>query len=68
MHDVLDNLKRFLHPYEQIEILNYTTIYFLPILERKLPGGMETMTGNKNNGFDNDVGEYTIKLRDHMAY
>lgn len=62
MHDVLDNLKKFLHPFELTEIQNYPTIYFLPVLDRKMPGGMEGPRGNRNNGFDNEAGEYQFKM------
>lgn len=68
MHDVLDNLKKYLHDFELTEILNYPTIYFFPILDRKMPNGMEPPRGNKNNNFDNDAGEYQFRLWDHIGY
>ena len=33
-----------------------------------MPGGMEGPWGNRNNGFDNEAGEYQFKLRDHILY
>lgn len=68
MHDVIDHLKWYLHTFEITEIANYHRIYFLPILEWKCPGGMELPWGTKNDGFDNDVGEYLYNIWDHIAY
>lgn len=68
MHDVLDHLKKYLHPFEITEITNYHWVYFFPILERKCPGGMELPWGTRNDSFDNDAGEYLYNIRDHIAY
>ena len=58
LNDVLDNLKKYIHPFEIEEIKNYPNIYFFPILDRKMPNGMEPPRGTRNNNFDNEAGEY----------
>lgn len=68
MHDVIDHLKWFLHPFEITEISNYHRVYFFPVLEWKCPGGMELPKGTWNANFDNDAGEYLFNIWDHIAY
>ena len=62
------NKCKLLTKYEMKEVLNYPTIYYLNILERKLNGGAEEPTGTHNNGYDNDQGEYLFVNHDHIAY
>lgn len=64
--ELLENLSKFLHPYEKTEILNYKDIYFFNILDRKMPEGMTPPSGAVNNGYDNQQGEYLFQLRDHI--
>ena len=66
--DVLNHLGKYLHKHEKHEIMSFDTIYYFPVLERKMPDGMEEPNGTKNNGYDNNNGEYIIKLHDHINY
>tara|TARA_B110000285_G_C15045703_1_gene574186 strand:- start:267 stop:548 length:282 start_codon:yes stop_codon:yes gene_type:complete len=55
-----------LNPYEQSEILNYETIYFLNI---KNPPKQPSESEEANNfGFDNDKNEYISEVGQHIAY
>lgn len=60
-------LSKYLLDYEKTEILEYDTVYFINLLERK---GSKLMTpdGPENGGFDNDKGEYICDVHDHIAY
>lgn len=59
---------KYLCKYEQTEVLNFPTIYYLNILERKLNGGAEEPNGTHNHGYDNDQGEYLFVNHDHINY
>mmetsp|Transcript_12905 Transcript_12905/g.12798 ORF Transcript_12905/g.12798 Transcript_12905/m.12798 type:complete len:181 (-) Transcript_12905:908-1450(-) len=65
---VLLTLNKFLLDFEKVEILDYDTVHYLNLLERKGNGGPQTPDGVDNNGFDNDKGEYICELNDHIAY
>lgn len=43
-------------------------MYFLNVLERKIPGGFNKPSGTKNFGFDNDNGDYLYEMHDHIDY
>lgn len=62
------NKFKILSKYEMKEVLNFPTIYYLNILERKLNGGVEEPTGTHNNGYDNEQGEYLFVNHDHINY
>ena len=59
--------QKFLLDYEKTEILDYDTIYFLPINDRKTNKNI-TPDGVENNGFDNDKNEYITQEGNHIAY
>ena len=59
---------KYLLDYEKGEILDYDTIFFLNLLERKQPGGIQSPDGAANNGFDNEHGDYLFEIHDHIAY
>lgn len=61
------HLSKFLLDLEKSEILDYDTIYYFNLLERK-GVGVATPDGVDNNGFDNDKGEYICDVHDHIAY
>lgn len=63
----LVHLSKYLLDYEKSEILEYETIYFINLLERK-GAGIVTPDGVENNGFDNDKGEYICDIHDHISY
>jgi dual specificity tyrosine-phosphorylation-regulated kinase 2/3/4 len=52
--------------YEKTEVLDYEHIYFLGsiLAAKKLQG----KPGKNNNGFDDDQGDYTVVLGDHLAF
>jgi serine/threonine protein kinase len=54
-----------LTPFEQAEILEYKHIYFVGAHAQKIHGLPHTP---KNNGYDDDRGDYTITMRDHLDY
>ena len=60
-------LSKFLLDYEKTEILDYDTVYYLNVLERKAKGA-NTPNGVDNNGFDNDKAEYICEEHNHIAY
>jgi dual specificity tyrosine-phosphorylation-regulated kinase 2/3/4 len=62
------HLSKYLLDCEKTEILEYDTIYYLNIMDRKGLGGLTTPDGVDNNGFDNDKGEYICEVHDHIAY
>jgi len=52
--------------YEQGEILDYPQVWFLGEAQNKL---MKTPSSNVNNfGYDDDRGDYNIKMHDHISY
>lgn len=54
---------------EKTEILEYETIYWININERKAQKGPPiTPDGIDNNGFDNDKNEYITEVGNHIAY
>jgi dual specificity tyrosine-phosphorylation-regulated kinase 2/3/4 len=66
--DLLEFHPKFLSSFEQKEVLKYPEVYFLNVLERKLNGGPEKLSGTHNHGYDNDQGEYQYVIHDHIAY
>lgn len=54
-----------LTPFEQAEVLEYKTVYFTGPLAQKIQG---LPHGPKNNGYDDDRGDYLIVMRDHLDY
>ena len=62
------NFSRHLLDFEKSEILEYDTIYFFPVTERKHAKALSTPDGVGNNGFDNDKDEYITKEGNHLAY
>jgi dual specificity tyrosine-phosphorylation-regulated kinase 2/3/4 len=61
------HLSKYLLDYEKTEILEYDTVYFINLLERK-GNKLTTPDGPENGGFDNDKGEYICDVHDHIAY
>ena len=55
------HLGKYMLDFEKSEILEYDTIYYLNILERK-NNGVASPEGVDNNGFDNDKNEYICEL------
>ena len=65
----LVHLSKYLMSIEKTEILEYETIYFLNVAERKQQGNrFSTPDGVENHGFDNDKGEYIAEMHEHIAY
>ena len=62
------HLSKNLLDYEKTEILEFDTIYYLNLLDRKGQSGVTTPDGVENNGFDNDKGEYICDVHDHISY
>ena len=57
---------KFLTTFEQNEIEEYETLYFLAENDQKFkPSNAERLI---NNGFDDDEGYYRIQKGDHIAY
>ncbi|KAG8344707.1 Protein kinase domain [Trypanosoma vivax] len=55
-----------LTPYEREEIQNYSEVYYAgQNCERKIPAPVE---GGHNKGYDDERGDYIIRMRDHIAY
>jgi dual specificity tyrosine-phosphorylation-regulated kinase 2/3/4 len=51
--------------YEQGEILDFQTVYYIgKLANKKKP----TVSNQNNFGFDDDRGDYQIVMRDHIAY
>jgi dual specificity tyrosine-phosphorylation-regulated kinase 2/3/4 len=63
----LVHLSKYLLDYEKSEILEYETIYYLNLIDKK-NNGIITPEGVENNGFDNDKNEYICDIHDHIAY
>lgn len=61
------HLSKYLLRIEKNEILDYDTVYYLNLLERKVEG-LTTPDGVDNNGFDNEKNEYICDTHDHIAY
>lgn len=59
---VLKIFKHYLTPFEEIEILNVEKVWFIGI------GAHKVKTGVKNNGFDEDSGDYRVIIGDHLVY
>lgn len=65
----LINFSKYLMDIEKTEILEYETIYWININERKTQKGPPiTPDGIDNNGFDNDKNEYITEVGNHLAY
>jgi len=63
------NFSKYLLEYEKTEILDYDTIYWFNIHDRKASKKPPTTPdGVDNNGFDNDKNEYITEDGDHIAY
>ena len=62
------NFSKHLLEFEKSEILEYDTIYFFNIKERKNNKAPSTPDGVENNGFDNDKNEYITSEGNHIAY
>ena len=54
--DVLENLSEYLLDYEKKEIMDYPTVYYLNLVERKKEGGMPKQDGKTNHGWSKDNG------------
>jgi dual specificity tyrosine-phosphorylation-regulated kinase 2/3/4 len=54
-----------LTPFEMSELLQYPTIYFCGNTKDKVKGMPHT---SRNNGYDDDRGDYHIREHDHIAY
>ena len=66
---VVINYSKFLMEYEKNEILDYETIYWFNVQDRKAKKGPPTTPdGVENNGFDNDKNEYITDEGEHIAY
>ena len=63
------NYSKFLLEIEKTEILDYDTIYWFNIHDRKAQKGPpSTPDGVDNNGFDNDKNEYITDVGDHVSF
>jgi dual specificity tyrosine-phosphorylation-regulated kinase 2/3/4 len=62
------NFSKHLLDFEKSEILEYDTIYFFNIKDRKNLKAPSTPDGVENNGFDNDKNEYITSEGHHIAY
>ena len=54
--DVLKHCAAYLNEYEQKEILNYPTVYYLNLIERKKEGGIPKQNGKSNDGWSKENG------------
>ena len=65
----IHNYSKYLLDIEKTEILDYETIYWFNIQDRKVAKGPPvTPDGVDNNGFDNDKNEYIAEEGDHIAF
>ena len=65
----LINFSKYLMEIEKQEILDYDTIYWFNINDRKnTKGPPTTPDGVENNGFDNDKNEYITEEGQHLSY
>lgn len=65
----IHNYSKYLLDIEKTEILDYETIYWFNIQDRKAAKGPPaTPDGVENNGFDNDKNEYITEVGDHLAF
>lgn len=63
------NFSKYLMEIEKQEILDYDTIYWFNINDRKASKGPPTTPdGVDNNGFDNDKNEYITEEGQHISY
>ncbi|CCD15469.1 unnamed protein product, partial [Trypanosoma congolense IL3000] len=61
-----DCYSAFLTAYERDEIKNYADVYYAgQNCERKIQAPVD---GSNNKGYDDDRGDYIIRLHDHIAY
>ncbi|CAI2382352.1 unnamed protein product [Moneuplotes crassus] len=65
--DFLAKYPQYLVPYEKKEILNYNTVYYLNMIERKL-GRLPKQEGEKNEGWSSLSGEFLYEEHDMIAY
>ena len=62
---VLSDFPRSLSKYEESEILCYSEVYCIGISASKAKNKVDT---KRNFGFDDERGDYKVKLLDHFAY
>ncbi|KAH9593080.1 Protein kinase domain [Trypanosoma melophagium] len=61
-----DRYASHLTEYEKKEIHNYSEVYYVgQNCERKIPAPVE---GGQNSGYDDERGDYIIRVHDHIAY
>lgn len=60
-------LSKYLLDLEKTEILEFETVFFMNLLDRK-GSILTTPDGVDNNGFDNDKNEYLCDVHDHISY
>lgn len=53
-------------PFEQQEILDYPSVYYVGQGSKKKQATLEVTTNN--HGYDDDRGDYIVIPRDHLAY
>jgi dual specificity tyrosine-phosphorylation-regulated kinase 2/3/4 len=58
-------MEKDLNDYEQSEILDYKTIYFIGNTNKKLEGSKQK---SPNNGYDDSRGDYKVIVNDHISY
>ena len=63
---VLKGYSHFLTDYEQSEVFDYNTIYFLGAGAQKLKGSISST--RNNHGYDDDRGDYSYVFHDHICY
>lgn len=54
--DVLTNLSEYLVDYEKKEILEYPTIYYINMVERRKEDGLPKQQGRSNDGWSKENG------------
>ena len=60
----LKTCQAYLTPYEEIEIQDYAQIYFLGNKDNKIISN----SLEKNNGYDDERGDYKLMIGDHLLY
>ena len=57
---------KYLSEYEQKEIQDYTSVYYLGASSKKHNATLDITTNN--HGYDDDRGDYQVVIRDHLNY
>jgi hypothetical protein len=64
----LISCSKYLTEFEKTEILDFETIYWIPMTENRKHTSQANQGANNNNGFDNDKQEYITDEGEHISY